>query len=269
MQSIIGLIAIALYLLATGAAAMHFRKLASARPSSKTPLLALWGGAVLLHGIAIYLRIMTPSGINLAFFHALAMVALLVSAIVWLTAIQRPLENLAFIVLPIAAICLALDQAMPDHFVIAAPADSALQIHILISLLAYSLLSIAALQAMVLAVQERRLHSRRPGGLIRMLPPLQWMEHLLFQLIGAGFVLLTLALITGFVFLEDIFAQHLVHKTILSIIAWILFATLLIGRWRFGWRGRTAIGWTLGGIVALMLAYFGSKLVLELILHRA
>lgn len=269
MQSIIGLSAIALYLLATLAAVAHFRNLAHAQTSSKTPLLTLWGAAVVLHGITLYLQIMTPSGVNLAFFHALASVALLVAAIVWATAIRRPLENLAFIVLPIAAISLVLNQVMPNHFVIAAPADSSLQVHILISLLAYSLLSIAALQAMVLAVQDRQLHSHRPAGLIRVLPPLQWMEHLLFQLITAGFVLLTLALLTGFVFLQDIFAQHLVHKTVLSIVAWFVFATLLLGRWRFGWRGRTAIRWTLGGVLALMLAYFGSKLVLELILHRA
>jgi ABC-type uncharacterized transport system permease subunit len=143
-----------------------------------------------------------------------------------------------------------------------------LQIHILISLIAYSMLTIAAVQAVVLAVQDRQLHNHRPGGMMRALPPLQWMEHLLFQLIAVGFVLLTLALGTGFVFLQDIFAQHLVHKTVLSIAAWLVFAVLLWGRARFGWRGRTAIRWTLGGFFALMLAYFGSKLVLELVLHR-
>ncbi|MDQ3797635.1 MAG: cytochrome c biogenesis protein CcsA [Pseudomonadota bacterium] len=90
----------------------------------------------------------------------------------------------------------------------------------------------------------------------------------MFQFIAVGFVLLSLALLTGFAFLHDIFAQHLVHKTVLSIAAWIVFAILLWGRWRFGWRGRTAIRWTLGGVFVLMLAYFGSKLVLELVLHR-
>jgi ABC-type uncharacterized transport system permease subunit len=90
----------------------------------------------------------------------------------------------------------------------------------------------------------------------------------MFQMIRIGFVLLSLALFTGVLFLEDIFAQHLVHKTVLSIVAWLVFATLLWGRWRFGWRGQVAIRWTVGGFVFLMLAYFGSKLVLELILNR-
>jgi ABC-type uncharacterized transport system permease subunit len=268
MQSIATLIAVSLYVTATLAAAVYFRRLAAGRAPDKTLLLSLWAGALLLHGAILYQRIFTPVGVNLAFFHALSIVSVLVSTIVLLTAIKRPLENLALVVLPIAALCLTLDQIMPAHPVVAAPADSTLQIHILISLIAYSMLTIAAIQAVVLAVQDRQLHNHRPGGIMRALPPLQWMEHLLFQFIGVGFVLLTLALGTGFVFLQDIFAQHLVHKTVLSIAAWLVFAVLLWGRARFGWRGRTAIRWTLGGFVALMLAYFGSKLVLELVLHR-
>jgi ABC-type uncharacterized transport system permease subunit len=124
------------------------------------------------------------------------------------------------------------------------------------------------LQALLLAIQEAHLRNRQPGGIIRSLPPLQTMESLMFQMIGVGFALLTLALVTGILFLQDIFAQHLVHKTVLSIMAWCVFALLLWGRWRFGWRGRVAIRWTVGGFIFLMLAYFGSKLVLELILNR-
>jgi len=268
MLPIISLAAVSLYITATVLATTHFRRLAEGKASDKTLLLSTWGVALVVHGIVLYQRIPTPHGINLAFFNALSIVSALVAAIVLLTAIKRPLEDLAFIILPIAALSLVLDQIMPEGLVIAAPADSALQIHILISLIAYSLLFIAAVQALVLAVQDRHLHERRPGRLLRALPPLQWMEHLLFQLIAVGFVFLSLGLVTGFVFLNDIFAQHLVHKTALSIVAWCVFAVLLWGRWRFGWRGRTAIRWTLSGFLVLMLAYFGSKLVLELVLHR-
>ena len=123
-------------------------------------------------------------------------------------------------------------------------------------------------QAALLAIQDRHLHNRQPGGFVRSLPPLQTMESLLFQMIAIGFTLLTLALITGSLYLDDIFARHLAHKTILSIAAWIIFATLLWGRYHYGWRGRKAIRWTLGGFFMLMLAYFGSKLVLELVLKR-
>jgi ABC-type uncharacterized transport system permease subunit len=268
MQFTLSLTAVTLYLSATFVAATHFKKLAAGAESDKGLLLSLWGFALLLHGAVLSQRVLTPHGVNLAFFNALSIVAALVVAIVWLTAIKRPVENLAFVVLPTAALCLTLDQVTPTHLVIAAPAESALEIHILISLIAYSLLTIAALQSLVLAVQDWQLRHHRPGGIMRALPPLQWMEHLLFQLIAVGFVLLTLALITGFAFLQNIFAQHLVHKTVLSIVAWAVFAVLLLGRWRFGWRGHTALRWTLGGFFALMLAYFGSKMVLELVLHR-
>ena len=98
---------------------------------------------------------------------------------------------------------------------------------------------------------------------------LQTMESLMFQMLAIGFTLLTLALVTGILFLEDIFAQHLVYKTFLSIAAWGIFSILLWGRWTFGWRGRKAIRWTLSGFGLLILAYFGSKLVLEIILDRA
>jgi ABC-type uncharacterized transport system permease subunit len=135
-------------------------------------------------------------------------------------------------------------------------------------MLAYSLLTLASAQALLLAVQDNHLRRHHPGGFIRALPPLQTMESLLFEMISLGFVLLSVALGTGFAYLDDMFAQHLVHKTVLSIVAWIAFAVLLWGRYRFGWRGRTAIRWTLIGFAVLMLAYFGSKAVLELILER-
>jgi len=89
------------------------------------------------------------------------------------------------------------------------------------------------------------------------------MENFLFQTIRLGFYLLTLSLITGFVFIEDIFSQHLVHKTVLSILAWMIFASLVIGHKIFGWRGKQAIISTQIGFGILLLAYFGSKFVLE------
>jgi ABC-type uncharacterized transport system permease subunit len=86
------------------------------------------------------------------------------------------------------------------------------------------------------------------------------------RFLGVSF--LSLSLITGFLFVEDLFVQHLVHKTVLSIIAWCVFTILLWGHWQYGWRGRTAIKWNLSGFFVLMLAYFGSKFVLELILKK-
>ncbi|MGD9407447.1 MAG: cytochrome c biogenesis protein CcsA, partial [Gammaproteobacteria bacterium] len=70
------------------------------------------------------------------------------------------------------------------------------------------------------------------------------------------------------IFVDNVFAQHLVHKTVLSIIALLVFGVLLLGRWRFGWRGRKAIHWTLVGYGLLVLGYFGSRFVLEVLLQR-
>jgi ABC-type uncharacterized transport system permease subunit len=125
---------------------------------------------------------------------------------------------------------------------------------------------LGALHDGLLAYQDHAIRSHHPGGMIRFLPPLHEMETLLFQFLSFGFVGLSASLITGFIFLEDIFAQHLVHKTVLSIIAWFILGILLIGRFQFGWRGKTAIRWSLSAFALLMLAYFGSKLVLEFIL---
>ncbi|MBM4201226.1 MAG: phosphohydrolase, partial [Gammaproteobacteria bacterium] len=171
-------------------------------------------------------------------------------------------------IFPLAATVLVLQLSFPAE--VPTPKEYAwpLRAHIIVSILAYSFLNIAAIQAVLLALQDWSLRRHHLGRLNRALPPLQTMEAMLFQLIGAGLLLLTLSLLSGFLFLDDLFAQHLAHKTVLSIAAWIVFAVLMWGRVIHGWRGRTAIRWTLGGFLSLMLGYFGSKMVLELILHR-
>lgn len=140
--------------------------------------------------------------------------------------------------------------------------------HIVLSTLAYALLTIAVALTIALRMLDQRLHNRRPLGWLTALPSVEALESAAFQALAAGFAVLTLALFSGFVFVDNLFAQHLVHKTVLSCLAWIVFAVLLFGRWRFGWRGRTAANWALGGFALLGLAYFGSKIVLESILGR-
>ncbi len=146
--------------------------------------------------------------------------------------------------------------------------DFHIAIHVILSIIAYSLLTIASLQAVFLAYQNHLLKTKQHITQTRFLPPLQTMESLLFELLWAGEILLTLAIISGFWFLEDMFAQHLIHKTVFAIAAWSIYAGLLWGRHFRGWRGNKAIRWTLAGFISLMLAYFGTKIVLEVILHR-
>jgi ABC-type uncharacterized transport system permease subunit len=140
--------------------------------------------------------------------------------------------------------------------------------HIILSTTAYALLTIAAALAMALSLLDRRLRNRQPLGLLAALPSVEALEVATFQALSVGFAILTLALFSGFIFVQDLFAQDLSRKTILSCLAWIVFAILLFGRWRFGWRGRTATRWTMSGFALLVLAYFGSKFVLESILGR-
>jgi len=136
-------------------------------------------------------------------------------------------------------------------------------------LLSYSLLSIAAITAMFIAVLHKLLHRRRGMALVEILPPLVSMETLLFRMIMVGWLGLSFSLASGFVFVDDLFAQHLAHKTFLSIISWVLFGALLAGRWRYGWRGMRAVRLCLIAMAILVLAYFGSKAVLELILEQS
>ncbi|MCP4040873.1 MAG: cytochrome c biogenesis protein CcsA [Gammaproteobacteria bacterium] len=227
-----------------------------------------YAAAICLHTLVLYQAIVTDSGLNLGFFNAVSLVSWVIVVLLLLAAISKPVENLGLLVLPVAAMALLLSISFQSQHYLPRDAGFGLEIHIILAIIAYSLLTIAALQSLLLAFQDYQLRHKHPGGILRALPPLQTMETLLFQLITLGFFLLSLAVISGMMFLEDMFAQRVAHKTILSILAWVIFATLLWGRYRFGWRGRVAIRWSIGGFVALMLAFFGSKLVIELILQH-
>jgi ABC-type uncharacterized transport system permease subunit len=270
MQAIgIVTLAIILYLLTSAALTVRLAHAHSGASPNRTLVLLLGFGAVALHALALYPRLVTDSGLNLGFFNAASLTALITASLLLLASIRQPVENLGIPLLPVAAATTALATWYPNQQVVIAVDSWQLELHILFSVLAYSMLALAAVQSVLLAIQDNHLRNRHPGGFIRALPPLQVMERLLFQMIGTGYTLLSAALLTGILFLEDIFAQHLVHKTILSLAGWVIFGVLLWGRWKFGWRGRKAISWTLSGFAFLILAYFGSKLVLELILDRA
>ena len=267
-STVAGSLAALLYFITGGLLGMRLTRAGIGADWHKSSLLALGSIAVILHGLLIGSVILQPQGLNLGFFNALSFTGWLIAALLMLFAAIRPIENLGIILLPFSAVTIILALLFPSQQLVTEADSWALRLHIMVSVSAYAILAIATVQALLLALQDYRLRHRRPGGIMQRIAPLTTMESLLFQLIAAGFVGLSLALLTGFLFLDDIFAQHLVHKTILSIIAWFIFALLLWGRWRFGWRGRTAVRWTVGGFCALVLAYFGSELVLQLILQR-
>jgi ABC-type uncharacterized transport system permease subunit len=230
--------------------------------------LVLGGLAILLHLLAHIAQIWQAGALPLGFFAALSWVslgmAMLSSAVAW----TRTFAALGGLIFPLAALS-ALAHALGPAPRVAEGLSWPLQLHAGFALLAYATLALAAVLAVLLWVQDRLLRQRALDHvLLRRLPPLTELESLMFRTVGAGFVLLSLALLLGVVFVEDLFAQHLVHKTVLSVLSWATFGALLAGRWRFGWRGRRAIRLTLVAMALLLLAFFGSQFVLELILKR-
>jgi ABC-type uncharacterized transport system permease subunit len=181
---------------------------------------------------------------------------------------RRPLQNLLVALFPLSAMAVLVSTYAPDTSAIRTDLSAGILLHIGSSILAYAALTLAAAQSALLAVQDHQLKHRHTRGLVQILPPLQLMEKMLFELLWIGVILLTVSIISGFVFVDDIFAQHLVHKTVLTICAWLLLSVLLWGHYQLGWRSTTAVRLTLAGFGLLVLAFFGSKLVLELILHQ-
>ena len=233
------------------------------RPISREWILLLTAGGLLLHTMALYLVIHTDRGINLGVFTIASLTALMVTMVVLLSSLRRPSESLLVLILPVSiGTVLAAWLSPVEHIVWQPP--SAMVTHVLVSVMAYGILMVAAFQSMLLSYQERQLrHHKRT---IKTLPSLQTMEKLLFEFLFLGVVLLSASLTSGFLFFEDMFAQKLIHKTILSIMAWCLFTVLLIGHWRYGWRGQTAMRWTVSGFLLLLLAYFGWRLTLQFLL---
>ena len=240
----------------------HKQTLSSQRWISLTPAVA----AVFLQTFVLKHQLYALGGINLSFFISASLIAWLVSIQVIIASLQRPLESLGLFIFPLTAL-LALISQFSNNTNIIITHSRGIESHILLSLIAYSLLMLGSIQALALSFQHRAIKKHHPGGFIKKLPPLHDMESFLFQILGVSFIFLSLSLITGFFVFEDLFAQHLLHKTILSLIGWATLLTLLIGHHGFGWRGKTAVNWALTSFIFILLAYFGSKFVLEIILQ--
>lgn len=259
------MIALILFAFYSASAWIMLRSVNNARLGPLAWAVAL--GAILTHSYAIVhmMRALGPFSIGL--LEAVSMLAWTLAVIACFIAVEKQNRSIAAILLALAAFGAALTGSGHTYAEETAPGWE-LTAHILLSMGAAALFLAAAVTALVLVFLDRRLRAHRLADLPSVLPPLDSVEKVMFRLIGAGFALLTLALLTGFIFVTNLRAQHLEHKTILSCIAWVLFGVLLVGRIRYGWRGRSAVRWTLSGFGVLILAYFGSKFVLEYLLGR-
>ncbi len=220
--------------------------------------------AIICHAITLHKTIVTEHGINLGVFAAASLVGWIVSLLGGLIATRKPIANLAIVVLPATAIILILPIIFSSQNFV--PNSIGITFHIGISLVAYSLFALAALQAVFLSFARIRLKNHAP--VLGFFPPLAVMEIMLFQITGVAFILLTVGLATGIMYIENISDQNLAHKIIFTAVAWITFATLLIGRHYRNWRGTSAINSIAIGFIMLAFGFFGTKIVLELILQR-
>ncbi len=226
----------------------------------------LWAAlpAMALHaGYHVQVAVQNSGGPDMHFFAALSLVGLGMAGLTSLVGARGRMAALGVVVFPLAAVLLCAYHGYghePSRML-----GWRLASHAWLALLSYATLSIAALLAIMLWLQERALRRRDFRPWLRALPPLADLEALLFRVITAGFALLTLTLVTGVLFVDDLLAQKLVHKTVLSVLSWIVFGVLLIGRRRYGWRGLKAVHWTLSAMLLLLLAFFGSQFVIELV----
>jgi ABC-type uncharacterized transport system permease subunit len=259
------ILAITLFLLYIASAWVMLRSVANPRLTAVAWALVL--AAIFAHSDAIVHMMRIDGPVSIGLLEAMSLLAWTLAALACFICMERQNRILGAILLACAAFGAALTdrgRVYPEENLPGWELSS----HILLSMGAAALLFAAAVTALLLVFLDRRLRTRRIADLPKLLPPLDALEKVMFRLLCAGFVLLTLALLTGFVFVTNLFAQHLIHKTVLSLAAWVIFGVLLVGRFRYGWRGRSAVRWTLWGFAMLTLAYFGTKFVLETVLGR-
>jgi ABC-type uncharacterized transport system permease subunit len=241
-----------------------------------TPHIASWERAAILaplalHSWLVWEMLIAQPELRFGFGQALSVMLWLSVLIYWTENLFFRLEGMQAPILALAAVCAPLPAIFPGLASPVSTHTTEFRLHLALAMIAYGMFTIAALHALLMTFMERRLHGGALAGPFAVLPPLLTMERLLFRVILAGFLFLTLTLVTGIVFSETLFgrAMKFDHKTVFAVISWFIFAALLCGRYFYGWRGRTALRWTLAGFVALLLAYIGSRFVLEVILRRA
>ena len=231
-----------------------------------------WAIALTAHIFSIIMPLTESHELSFSFVSLGTYVMSFISLILFISTLSRKIQALAVVILPFTVLSLIVLMLSDVDAQSGIQWNSGLGLHILVSLLAYSTLMLAAIQAILLATQNNFLHQRlknpNQSNFIRTLPALEDMEYFLFNLIGIGLLLLSISLLSGFYYLDNLFGSNVAHKTLLSIVSWIIFAALLFGRFKYGWRGKTAVRWTISGFAVLALAFFGSKFIQEFVIDK-
>lgn len=260
MPLIPSIVAIALY--ATGFY-LRWRHRQQAAPGRTILLITL--AALACHGMATYSLLTTPAGVDLSLVPVSTLVAFILVVVVALANFRLPVENLYIFLFPISIFVLIIANLIEPGGMPIKNLSQALVVHILVSLAAYSALMMAACQSLLLALQER--HLRNPSSpSLTILPPLETMERLLLTMLWIGLILLSASILSGYLFFDDIFARQVLHHVVLTSLSWLVYVFFLSGHYLFGWRGLTAVRWSLVAFSLLLLGYLGSKFVMEYLL---
>jgi len=231
---------------------------------------AILGVALFVHAYFVWGSMFSHNMIFMGFGTALNMTTWLMLLMYWAGSFYYRLQGLQLLLFPWAVVSLVLCYFLPGQHMGYGAGNLPFLVHLLASILAYSLFGVSTLLAILVWKLEHDLHKRNISPLVQFLPPLLGLEKLMFQSIGLGFVLLTISVLSGTVFSELVFGQSFIwsHKSIFGMISWLIYAALILCRIRFSWRGRTVAKWVIVGFICLMLAYIGSKFVLEVVLGR-
>lgn len=248
------------------AALMQWLTVTGRRPVARALVRSSAGTAALLHIGYVATTMFAADKINVAILQVGSLISLVITLLLLFSSWRKPVDNLLIGLLPMAAI-IVLCASVFHQYIYLIDLSYGLTWHILLSILAYSIFTIASMQAVLLMLQDQHLRKHQTRGLVQALPPLQTMDVLLFEMIWLGMILLTAAFAIGWPHVIDMKGQHLIHKVAFGCTGWLVFAGLLFGRYRFGWRGVIASRWTLIGTGFLVLSYFGSRFVLEVLIQ--
>ena len=243
------------------------------RPNDEYPIkleIAILVPALILHAAAVWLPMLSGGQVNFGFGHALNLITWLMLLLYCIGSLLYPLKGLQIFLYPMAVLSIIVAALLPGQNANYAATSIPFFIHVGSSIFAYCLFGIATIMAVLIILLERDLHRRRMSPLMSFLPPLLSLEKLMFQAIWLGFILLTISVVTGTVFSETVFNMPFrwTHKVVFGIASWLIYAVLLFGRIFRSWRGKKAAYFVIAGFFSLMLAYIGSKFVLEILLGR-
>lgn len=223
---------------------------------------------VVAHTAALTSEILISDQLQMSLLNSISVCVWMTTTVIVISALSKPLHNLFTFFMPAGAIFLLIALFVPQ-FATPQVYSAGMLIHIFVSLLAYSVILITTLQAILVNIQSHHLHKHQlDNRIMSVLPPLQSMERLMFEWLIIGFVLLTAAIVTGGIYVDNLLAQHLIHKTALTLIGWVFFAVLIFGHFYLGWRGARASRLIYLGFAFLLIAFVGSKFVLEYLLQQ-